>query len=394
MLGQGAVGGRDPGVADVSRKRIAACALTGVLGLTAAAATAGPLADLDAIDSLPMPARQTAAERFLATHPENPIRDGETLLIAYAGPGDDLKLAGDQTDWSPDLPLTHVPGTNLWRLDLDLPPTARLDYKLVRDGVWILDPRNSRTAVSGFGSNSEIRGPKYSPPAFVTASPRAACRLDTLDVATPQLGGSRKVVVIVPPGGEDPARRYLLVHDGLEYIDFAGLDRALAWLSETEPDLPLPICVCVPPVRRTEEYATDLQADFGRFIVDTLTPRIEARYGTRGPWGSMGPSYGGRITLHLAQRYPDRFDRVAAMSPSVAPEQHEGIAALDPSALRLYVNWGTYDIRRLIPGCERFVEMLQERGFEHEVQVEPQGHAWYFWRDTLIPALKYLYGSK
>ncbi len=368
--------------------------LPGLLTLAVTSSLAGPLAELERIASLPMPERQAAAERFLAAHPENPIRDGGALLLVYAGPGRELKLAGDLTDWTPAHPLHHVPGTDLWHRTLELPPAARVDYKLVRDGAWILDPRNPRTAMSGFGPNSEIRGPDYRPPAFLDATPLSTCRLDTLQVDTPRLGGSRPVVVVIPPGGDDPSRRYLLIHDGLEYIELADLDRALAWLADTAPATPLPICVCVPPGRRTEEYATELQADFGRFVADTLVPRIERRYGDRGRWGSMGPSYGGRITLHLAQRYPDLFDRVAAMSPSVAQSQHDGIAALDPTSLKLYVNWGLYDIRALIPGCRRFADMLEEKGFDHMVDVKPQGHAWAFWRDSLVPALTYLYGTK
>ncbi len=103
------------------------------------------------------------------------------------------------------------------------------------------------------------------------------------------------------------------------------------------------------------------------------------------------PQLSGSISLYLARHYPGHFDRVVAMSPAVTPAQHHGIEALDPASLKLYVNWGVYDIQSLIPGCESFVEMLANKGFEHLVEVKPQGHSWGFWRDSLIPAFRYIY---
>ncbi len=369
-------------------KRLTAVLVVLYTGLAFANST--PQQYLQDLSKLPMHERQNAVDRFLGDFPTNPVlTDSDSVLMVYVGPGRELHLVGDFTDWQPRIAMTHVPGTDLWYHAMDLPPESRLDYKFTRDGSWILDPRNPLTCTGGFGPNSELRGRDYETPAFMKTVSTSVCRLDTLHVPTPQLGGSREVVVVTPPGADGPERRYLLVHDGLEYIALADLVKALAWLS-AGPAM-LPICVCVPPVRRTEEYATDLQDDFGRFIVDSLIPQIEKRYGERGPWGSMGASYGGEISLYLARRYPEHFDRVAVMSPAIAPAQHQGVEVLDPASLKLYVNWGIYDIQPLIPACEGFVNILKEKGFEHMVEVKPQGHSWGFWRDSLIPALRYLY---
>lgn len=349
------------------------------------------------ISDLPMHERQQAAERFLAHRRSHPYthHGPSPEVIVYSGPGRDVRLVGDFTDWQPRIRMKHIQGTNLWYYETSFPADARIDYKFVRDGEWILDPLNPYTCMSGFGPNSVFRGVDYRLPPFAVGNRMrpGQCSLDTLHVETPQLGGSRKVVVVTPPGIAGPNRRYLLVHDGLEYLSLAELDEAMAWAAKSIDPSDLPICVCVPPGRRTEEYATSLQDDFSAFIVDTLIPLIEERYGARGPWGVMGPSYGGRISVHLAHTYPHLFDRVAAMSPSVTDHQIQRVAQLDPAAVRFYVNWGTYDIQRLIPGCERFVKMLADKGFEHMVEVKPQGHSWGFWRDSLIPALAYLYGQ-
>lgn len=357
-------------------------------------ADASPLENLQ---GLPFPERQATVDALLEAHPSNPVHDAasDTLLLLYRGPGRDVGIAGDWTGWQPMSEFRHVPGTDLWVLPATFPVDARLDYKLVVDGAWSLDPRNPHTMMSGFGPNSELRGPAYRSPWWLDAPGPVPCRLDTLEIATPTLGGSRTVVVAVPPGADHAPRPFLLVHDGLEYLEIARLHDYLAAVAARDPGLPLPICVCVPPVRRTEEYAGALQTAFTGWVVDELRPQIEERYADVGrtgePWGSLGASYGGRITLDLARRHPDRFDRLAPMSPSVASEQHDGVAALDPTSVRLYVNWGTWDIPGLIPGCERFAGMLGERGFDHVVEVLPQGHSWGLWRDTLDAAFRFLY---
>lgn len=378
--------------------RVALIALIALVVLASSAAAGEGMFDkLRRIDTLPLPDRQAAVDDFMNRIDDYPVckLGCDSLAILYRGPGRDVRIAGDATDWQPTLPLEHLPGTDLWyHLFANGPADARLDYKFVIDGDWRLDALNPLTCRGGFGPNSELRLDGYRPPPFTRETGLAPCRIDTLAMEAPGLGGLRTVVVLAPPGGAAAAGSYLLVHDGLEYITLGGLDQAVSWCAAHRPDIRLPLCVCVPPGRRTEEYATDLQAEFGRFIIDTLMPQIEARYGDRGPWGTMGASYGGNISLYLARRYPDRFDQVAAMSPAVAPEQHDGIAALDPASLTLYVNWGTYDIPSLIPDCKRFTNMLQEKGFRHEVEVKSQGHSWGFWRDSLIPALTFLYGTK
>jgi len=103
-----------------------------------AAAAGRPLDRLGSIGRLPMPARQAEATALLADHPFNPIiAGGDTLLLFYRGPGRDVRLAGDQTAWLPTMPLTHLPGTDLWSCVLVLPPQARVDYKFVVDSLWL-----------------------------------------------------------------------------------------------------------------------------------------------------------------------------------------------------------------------------------------------------------------
>lgn len=369
------------------------------LSFLAAAAQAqqAPLDLLRDMETIPFQQRAVAVDQFLDDHPLNPVAQtgSDTLVLLYRGPCRDVRLAGDHTAWNDGIAFRHIPGTDLWYLADAYPSKARLDYKIVVDGTWRLDPRNPLTCVGGFGPNSELQGRDYRAPAWLAEESTIPCRLDTFEVVSPQLGDTRTVVVAVPGGATDTPRPLLIVHDGLEYLTLGGLRHYLDVAGGGPFGSKLPICVCIPPVQRTAEYAESRQEAFGRFVVETVMPLIEVRYADIGevgaPWGSMGASYGGRITLDLARRYPDRFDRLAPMSPAIAPEQHDGIAARDPAGLRIYLNWGRYDIPGLIPACERFDTMLTERGFPHRTEVLPQGHSWGLWRDTLAQAFHTLY---
>jgi len=356
-------------------------------------------AALLSLEQLPYQQRTDAVDLLLSIYRTNPIHEtgSDSLTLFYRGPGDSVRLAGDHTNWRDSLAFRHLTGTGLWYLTAALPRDGRLDYKLVVDGDWRLDPRNPDTCTGGFGPNSELRGQDYLRPAWIDAPAATACRLDTLRVESSRLGDVRTVVVAVPGGEIDGHRPFLIVHDGLEYLTLADLRHYLDVVGGTDFGPRLPICVCVPPVQRTAEYAESRQEAFGQFVTETLMPMIEERYADIGavgqPWGSLGASYGGRITLDLARRYPARFDRLAPMSPSIAPEQHDGIAALPAATFTIYLNWGIFDIPDLIPGCERFDEMLTKRGISHTTEVLPQGHSWGLWRDTLDAAFHTLYSD-
>jgi enterochelin esterase family protein len=349
------------------------------------------------VESQPLAKRQDIADQYLSALPSNPVcsSNGQAQFLFYQGDGRNVQLAGDWTSWDIGPSFEHIPGTNVWYLVTTFPVGARLDYKLIIDGQWRLDNRNPHTMMGGFGPNSELRFEYQESWWLQSSADIIPCRLDTLIVQTPNLGGERTVVVVIPPRAQKQRRPFMLVHDGLEYLTIAGLDVFLAQADQLIDDVSVPICVCVPPVQRTEEYAGSQQAEFTRWIVEDLIPMIEQRYSEEGlsrrAWGSMGASYGGRITLDLARRYPLHFDRLAPMSPSVAPAQHEGIAALDPASVRIHLTWGTYDIPSIIPECKDLATLLNKRDVHHEQGEFPQGHSWGLWRDMLDPAFRFLY---
>jgi len=199
----------------------------------------------------------------------------------------------------------------------------------------------------------------------------------------------------VTPPGYDPAVPHplLLVHDGLEFVELAGLPRVLSWLARQAPALELPVCVCVPPVQRDPEYRGERQEAFGRFVVETVLPYVAARYAVDlgpGRCASLGASNGGNISLYLLAAHPERFGYALVMSPYVDQRVRDRLLARPPSSYAVYLNWGRYDIPRLIPLIEDFTARLAELGVRHEAHRYDEGHSWGLWRATLPEALRCL----
>jgi enterochelin esterase family protein len=353
---------------------------------------------VDRLETLPFPARQAAVDSFLARLPGGtaPLVGDSLAHFIFRGPGKRIALAGDLNGWEPVNSFTHVPGTDFWHLTLELPPDARLDYKLVTDqGQWLLDPLNPRQCTGGFGPNSELAMPAYVDPVEILDHGHPPCRIVTLErVLSPQLGNQRTVKLVLPPRF-DPAAAHplLIIHDGLEYITLARLDRVLAHLAAGRPDWVLPICVCVPPVNRTEEYVGNQREGFGNFLVDTVLPLVAGRLGLPVPerLGSLGASNGGAISLFLASRYPGRFDRLGLMSPSVPDELLDRVLAPSDSAPRIYLNWGSYDLLPLLPMIRNLADRLAASEVPYLARRYPEGHSWGLWRATLDEALVFLY---
>lgn len=356
---------------------------------------------LTLLNMTPSQERQALVDSFIADLPggEAPVKEDTMAFFVFNGPASSMAVAGDMTSWSPTLAMIKVSGTTFWYREFGCPSDARLDYKFVRNGTeWMLDPLNPHTCAGGYGPNSELAMPDYVQPPEIADYGYPPCGIDTYEgFFSPQLGNSRTIRVITPPGYSSTATYpTFIVHDGLEYISLASLDRVLAFLAVHYPGAALPICVCIPPVNRTEEYAGSQQQAFGRFITETVIPFVNERYATApgdpAMWGSMGASNGGNVSLYLAGTYPQQFRRLVIMSPYVPHAQADLIAAQPPETYRIYMNWGSYDIQELIPLIEAFDGMMGQLGIPHLSRLFHEGHSWGLWRATIDEGLLFCEG--
>src|SRR6266487_922318 len=133
--------------------------------------------------------------------------------------------------------------------------------------------------------------------------------------------------VFLPPGYyENTLKKYpvLYMHDGHNLFfkeeAFAGntwrADEVLTMLDKMNA-IEEVIAVGIHPNDRTSEYTLPGYEDYGRFLVEKLTPLIDAKYrALGGPANTavMGSSLGGVVSFYLGWQWPEVFGKVACLS--------------------------------------------------------------------------------
>jgi glucan 1,4-alpha-glucosidase len=332
----------------------------------------------------------------------SPLVEGKDVTFLYRGDAKRVEVVGDFTGWSPSgLVLRDVPGTtNLKFIRLKFPAAARLEYKLVADGEWILDPLNPNRNDNGVGGqNSNFNGPEYRPAAFASGRDDLRGRLERLDVPG---GDERTVQIYLPPGYAAGASRYpvLYMQDGTQAIALGrAAETADRMISENKLD-PF-IVVFIDPLDRMKEYwANDRFADW---MARTLVPLVDSRYRTRAERDGralLGASLGGTISVWTALRHPDTFARVGGHSTAFQIDEERVLAALsrlDEDArrahpFRFYLDAGLYE-PIIFENGRRANLILRARGYPVAYREAPAGHNHTAWRDRLADAYTALWAK-
>ena len=352
--------------------------------------------------------RQRAVRMLLDTVAREgriPITDSSVYFI-YAGSARHVFVAGDFNAWSPSSDgMMHVQGTNLFVLNLVLPHAARFEYKFVVDSNWVLDSLNPRTALGGFGSNSEVSLPGYLPP------PDTGYRgnvqhgtIDTLEFQSRLLGCSHPVLVYLPPGHTpDTAMRVLYVTDGGEYLERTRFANVLDNLIAGHRIPPLAGIFVDPRLRlddsrtnrRMSEYA--ISDTFLNFLADELRPFLAKSYHiTTEPshTGILGASMGGLISTYAIFRRPDAFGLGAAQSPAYQIRGETIFSKIPPgnhSGVKMYLETGTLHDAEIL--SRRMKDALTRAGFLVRYVEVPEGHNWINWSGHLADLLTYFWGT-
>lgn len=195
--------------------------------------------------------------------------------------------------------------------------------------------------VKGPSNQFDIHGVRVMPVAKDEA-PSKAVATGTLriidNVASPQLGNSRKLRIYLPPGYDaHPQQRYpvLYMHDGQNLFDPKTAAFGTAWeigatvdkLIATGTIEPLIVVGVDNTPDRIVEYTPCCDKDNGggkidayaSFIVDTVKPWADANLRTladREHTAIMGSSLGGIASVYIAQKYPQVFSKAGGVSSS------------------------------------------------------------------------------
>ncbi len=140
---------------------------------------------------------------------------------------------------------------------------------------------------------------------------------------------------------------------------------------------------------------------YGRFLTEELKPFIDGHYRTQsGPesTGLGGSSLGGLLTLSVALWFPDVFQRLIVMSPSVWWDNQVIVKMVEelPAKLplKIWLDTGTHE-----PGWERartLRDALVEKGWRlyddlQYMEIEGADHSEGAWAARVDPVLRFLF---
>ena len=326
----------------------------------------------------------------------SPVIHEGSAYVFFKGEANSVMFAGDTTSWAPRLKLEKV-ADGIHALKLDLPDNARLEYKIVVDGNWILDPSNPKSLNNGVGGeNSVIEMPGYRPSEWT--------KTDILEPTAHSIGeteieslkyGKRKVNIYLPSEyfrrGIAPKLPVVYFLDGSEYISRAkavNIAENLIAAGKVKPFM----MVFTDPVDRMKEYwASD---EFADYLAKEVVPAVENKYfgaiaTGRGNRAIIGASLGGITSLWTALKHPDVFRNVGAQSASFWVDDErviEKLKSLSPEKgddFNFFIDDGTFEG---VEDSRRVNVMLRGQGFPVKYVEMPAGHNWTAWQDRLADA--------
>lgn len=328
------------------------------------------------------------------------------LTIDYVGHADSVRLA----TW---MPRFHVDPSfdrmeDRWRLRLDLPSTARIEYRIdvERQGHHesILDPMNPQIATNPFGRNSVLTGPDYALPAWISRTPANPGSCAELRVMSRILGGRRSIQLYRPFGlVDDDAAPLLVVFDGSDYADHADLIRCFDVLI-ADGAVPPFRAVLSNPRERHDEYIGS--SSHAACILSEVIPYVERRVAAQG-LATMGASLGAVAAWTTAVEAPGAVLGIVMHSGTLVRSDHSELDDRMIASITDFVDQALADPLppevAVFQSCGRYESLIDwNRQVSSELgagrtryrYVETwTGHDWGAWRDQIAPGLRLVLGT-
>lgn len=339
-----------------------------------------------------------------------PYTSDTTVIFLYKGEANAVRWHGDFNSWGEFKAYKNagkrVEGTDIWMLQATFPSDARLDYKIaVDDQDWILDPANPYQQWSGFGPNSELRMPDYTPEPFKNRNPDAepGTLSDPKLIMSSELGYSVSYQVYTPAGYDELSDLPVIyTTDGQEYSDdsLGAMTIVLDNLIHIKNMEPV-ITVFVSPIdpddegtnRRVDEMGLDPQ--YLGFFVNELIPEIDKTYKTSPSpehRAILGTSLGGLNATYFAFTKPDVFGLAAIQAPAYWYKEpiYNIVREYEGPQPKIFMSTGT--IGDNTPDTRLMKQIFDKKGYGINYLEVNEGHSWGAWSAQMDDILIYFFG--
>jgi len=341
-----------------------------------------------------------------------PFPYGDSVVFFYYGDAQSVQWVGDFNGWSQGDPKVigqEIEGSSIWYARLYLPADARMDYKIVVDGNWILDPENENKQMAGVGGgiyNSELRMPDWRPD--TTGKERPQISKGTLSESNLLVSSAMGYGInykVYTPAGYDSLEDLptLYVTDGQEYVhpEMGNMINILDNLIYDKRIKPL-IVVLIDPRnpdnvnenRRMTELV--INPSYVKFVTEDLIPQIEVKYKVSKEAdyrGILGTSLGGLNSAYFNAMAPGVFHLIGINSPAFQykPEIYSIYDTLQTVPAKIIMTTGV--IHDTEEGARKMKGIMEGKNYPLKYIEINQGHSWGNWESLLDDVLIYLYGD-
>lgn len=337
-----------------------------------------------------------------------PIVRGTTATFVFVGDAEEVALKHWMDTFPPVPNFERIGETNVWVVSIDLPASARIEYKLAvrRHGRRRLhiDTLNPRRAEDPAGFNSVAAGSSYERPSW--SLPDSSVQQGTftrVGLDSSIFAGSRSAAVYRPVGTDHQPLPLLLFHDGSDYHKYAAVTTVLDNLMASGEIAPA-AAAFIDPQQRTKEYAAN--PDHADHLVTEVIPAVSAATPIdSGRTIAVGASLGGVASLHAARRHPGVFSALVLQSGSFVtslggPHRRGPVFVpvvafmrefeVTPGVLpaTMHLSCGRYD--GLHADDMAMAQRLSDRGVNVGWEDALDGHHWGNWRDRLRAGLRHV----
>jgi enterochelin esterase-like enzyme len=352
----------------------------------------------------------TSWEVFLQTNPI-PITQVDSVLFVYKGKGNSVLWQGDFNFWgrvdSVQNKGTRIGTTDFWYWKAQFPTDARLDYQVVVDGKWMLDPLNPQQQWAGVNNgvpNSTFHMPGYQPSSYLMKRREPKGTWEEKIFESVFLPYDIKVDVFLPEKAKGPLP-VLYLTDGQEYKHEKMGNLPVVADNLTQERRMSPVVLVFIDMRDPDNLNENrrvsqlpLNPAYAQFIIRELVPWIEINFKTSRKSEDraiLGTSLGGLHAAYMAHAFPDFFGKVAMQSPAFwfNEEIYPLVADQQLKTTRFFMTTGTiYDTEK---DARKMKSILEEKGYPLTYVELNQGHSWGNWASQLENILvEFFPGSK
>jgi len=350
---------------------------------------------------------KTLWDSLKANH-QIPFVFDDSVVFLYKSSVQTVEWAGDFNGWNPasgGWSGQRIANSQLFRLKKKFPKDARLDYKIVANTNWILDPANTFQQYSGFGPNSELRMPDWVfPKETVLAEGVVKGSLGANQIissGSENLGYQVQYKVYLPFNySEKENLPVIYVTDGHEYADsrlgaMINILDNLIFQQKIEPI----IAVFIDPRnpanlsqnRRMDEYRANIR--FANFVADELSVAIDAAYKTNvnpDKRAILGTSLGGWNAAFFGLMRSDKFQLIGIHSPAFDQAILQQFNASEKLPLKIFMSTGViFDTQNQARAMR---DILQAKDYSLQYIEVNEGHSWGNWRALTEEPLVWFFG--